>query len=186
MIYRRFIRCSLQVLLIAIIDISLGRSGIAQSPTSLSESSPVSTQGIGKIKIGMTISQASQLARIKLIVIEQNRRTACSYYKPASKISGINFMVTNGIISRINITNPRIATLSGAKIGDSEERIRSLYGTQLQTKPHTYLDQGHYLIFVPRNQQDRRNRILFETDGIKVLNWRVGRIKEVGWNEGCL
>lgn len=185
MIYKRSIICSLQVLLIAIINISLDHNGIAQNLTRLSELSPVSTQGIGGIKIGMTISQASQVARIKLIILEKNHRTACSYYKPARGLSGINFMVTNRAISRIDITNPQITTLSGAKIGDSEERIRSLYGAQLQTKLHKYLDQGHYLIFVPRDQQDRQNRILFETDGAKVLSWRVGRIKEISWSEGC-
>lgn len=171
--------------MISIINIGLGSSGIAQNFTRISESSPVSTQGIDGIKIGMTISQASQSARTKLIIMEQNRRTSCSYYKLAGEISGVNFMVTNRIISRIDITNPRITTLSGAKIGDSEDRIRSLYGSQLQTKRHKYLDRGHYLIFVPRDRQDRRNRILFETNGIKVVNWRVGRIKEVGWTEGC-
>jgi hypothetical protein len=186
MIYKRSIRYGFQILLIVIINIALGSSGKTQDSNRLSESSLVSTQGIGGIRIGMTISQASRAAQMKLIAMDRNRRTACLYYRPASRLSGISFMVTNGAISRIDITNPRIATLSGAKIGDSEKRIRSLYGSQLQTKSHTYLDQGHYLIFAPRNQQDRRNRILFETDGIKVLNWRVGRIKEVGWNEGCL
>jgi hypothetical protein len=180
MIYPWSIHCSFHFFLIAIINISLGSSGIA-----LSESSTVSTQGIGEIKIGMTIAQASQSARIKLITANQNRQSACLYYQIASRLSGINFMVTNRVISRIDITNPRITTLSGAKIGDSEERIRSLYGNQLETKLHKYLDQGHYLIFVPRDQKDSRNQILFETDGIKVLNWRVGRTKEIRWTEGC-
>lgn len=182
MICQRSIHCSFQILLIPVINISLSGSGIAQNFARLSESSPVSTQGIGGIKIGMTIAQASQAAKL---ITTDNRRSACLYYQPASRLSGINFMVTNKVISRIDITNPRIATLSGAKIGDSEERIRSLYGAQLQTKLHKYLDQGHYLIFVPRDQQDQQNRILFETDGVKVLNWRVGRLKEVNWVEGC-
>lgn len=173
-------------LIFLIIDANSGGLAQAQSSVSLSESSQVSIQGIGRIKIGMTISQATKSAKINLVQEGSARKSNCIYYKPAGKkLGGVHFMVTNGIVSRIEITNPHITTISGAKIGNSEEQIRSLYGSQIQTKNHKYLDRGHYLIFTSRDQQDHRNQILFETDGVNVINWRVGRVKEVGWVEGC-
>jgi hypothetical protein len=174
------------VLLLSIVfNFSLGSMGQSLSSRSFSESSPVSIQGIGAIRIGMTIPEASRTGRVKLTTEETVGRTTCLYYKPVGKPTGVSLMVNKGTIARIDISNPQIATLSGAKIGSSENQIRSIYGSRLQTKRHKYLERGHYLIFVPRDNPDRRNRIWFETDGTKVTNWRVGRLPEVGWAEGC-
>jgi hypothetical protein len=183
--YKQSIRFAIQIFLIASFDSSVVRIGQAQSSTRLSESSIVSIRGIGAIRIGMTVSQASRAANIKLITKNRDRQTTCLYYQPAGKPKGISFMVSNGIIVRIDISNPRITTRSGAKIGDSEEQIRSIYGSRIQTKDHKYLEQGHYLVYVPRDHQDRVHRIVFETDGSKITNWRVGQIPEVEWVEGC-
>jgi hypothetical protein len=175
------ISCIIEILSIAFFNTVVD----AQSPAGLSAFSQVSTQGIGAIKIGMTIAQAAKVAKIKLITENSDSTATCVYYQPAQKSLGVSFMVTDGIISRIDITNPQITTLSGAKIGNSENRIRAIYGNRIQTKSHKYLDRGHYLIFVPRDLKDRDRQIIFETDGSKIINWRVGKAKEVAWVEGC-
>ncbi len=93
--------------------------------------------------------------------------------------------VTNGRIARVSVWQSRqITTLSGAKIGDSEARIRSLY-PGIQVTPHTYVRQGHYLTFVPKDAGDRNYRVVFETDGQKVTRFHAGKLPEVEFVEGC-
>lgn len=79
----------------------------------------------------------------------------------------------------------RVTSLSGAKIGDTEARIKSLYPGQIEVTPHKYLSNGHYLTFVPKNSQDQANRLIFETDGSRVTAFRSGKLPEVSWVEGC-
>jgi hypothetical protein len=90
-------------------------------------------------------------------------------------------MVIEGRIARIDVDSATIATTAGARVGDSEQHIRELYGERLITSPHKYVE-GHYLTVTPR---DTAHRILFETDGQRVTRYRAGRVPEVEWVERC-
>jgi hypothetical protein len=172
------------LLLIIFVSDSVLLSGATKVP-SLSEYSRVSIKGIGDINIGMTIAQANKSGNIRLVQKSSSRESNCQYYKPANKPLGVSFMVIDGVIARIDINNPKIMTFSGIKIGDSESRVLAVYGEKIQTRSHKYLENGHYLVFIPTDSEDRKNNIVFETDGMKVINWRLGRAKEVRAVEGC-
>jgi hypothetical protein len=75
-----------------------------------------------------------------------------------------------------------VATDDGARVGDSEAAIDSLYGAGVQRRPHKYTD-GRYLI-VP-SPRDSALRLVFETDGARVTRFRAGRLPQVEWVEGC-
>ena len=95
-------------------------------------------------------------------------------------------MVIDGHIARVDIQQGAIKTADGAGIGDTEERIRSLYAGHIEVQPHKYID-GHYLIVRPGSAAapDSNYRIIFETDRRKVLRFRSGGMPEVRWVEGC-
>ncbi|PZV25594.1 MAG: hypothetical protein DCF12_14145 [Snowella sp.] len=158
---------------------------IAQ-PKPISEFSQISIRGIAPILVGMTVSEAMRASGQKLINQgESGGGPSCRYYK-IKGVKGIAFMVTNGRIARVDVTdNSKITTLSGAKIGDSESKIKSLYPNQIKVEAHEYDPKGHYLIFVPKDSQDKNYRIIFETDGKKVTRWRSGKLPEVQFIEGC-
>jgi hypothetical protein len=155
-------------------------------PKPISESSPVSIRGIAPIMVGMTVSEAMRASGQKLINQgESGGGPSCRYYK-IKELKGIAFMVINGRIARVDVNeNSKIKTLSGAKIGDSESKIKSLYPNQIKVEAHEYDPKGHYLIFVPKDSQDKNYRIIFETDGKKVTRWRSGKLPEVQFIEGC-
>jgi hypothetical protein len=88
-------------------------------------------------------------------------------------------MVVDGRIARVDVENQSIATGAGARIGDSEARIKRLY-PQVEVTPHKYV-RGHYLTAMPAGEY----RIIFETDGVRVTRYRAGRMPEVKWIEGC-
>jgi hypothetical protein len=75
-----------------------------------------------------------------------------------------------------------IPTAAGARIGDTEARIKSLYEGRVTTTPHKYVKGGHYLTVTPA---DTSYRIVFETNGKKVTSFRSGRVPEVEQVEGC-
>lgn len=72
-----------------------------------------------------------------------------------------------------------------APTGLAEDHIKALYSGQIEVTPHEYLLDGHYLTFVPKDPQDRVNRLIFETDGERVTQFRAGQLPEVAWVEGC-
>lgn len=157
------------------------------SQTKLTNQSKVYINGIGSVRVGMTITEASKAAGTKLIR-ESGYETnlSCFYVKPQGEPKDIGFMVTNKRISRVDVwKNKSITTLSGAKIGDTESRIRSLYPGQIQVTPHKYVQGGHDLIFIPKDAVDKNYRLLFETDGKRVTRFRSGKLPEVEFVEGC-
>ncbi len=151
----------------------------------ITEQSRLTLNSLGQVQVGMTLKQAETANGTKFIV-EDEQNPYCFYIKPQGGPSGMAFMMVDYKIARIDIfDNPRMTTLSGAKIGDSEERIKSLYPRQIEVTPHKYDNNGHYLTFVPRDNRDRDYRLIFETDGKKVTRFRSGKLPAVGYIEGC-
>lgn len=167
---------------------AISASGQAQ----LTEGSKLALDGIGPIGVGMTVDEASRSAGVRLVNRGGGRdEYFCSYFDLQTGPKGISFMVTKGRIARVdNFSNKRITTIKGAKIGDTEEQIISLYPGQIQVTRHPYSSRppynGKYLTFVPKDAADKNYRIIFETSKNRVERFRSGKIPEVEAIEGCL
>lgn len=150
----------------------------------LTNQSKVFINGMGPVRVGMTVAEASRAAGTRLVALGDRGDGSCFYVKPQSQRNDFGFMVINGRISRVDIIKGGVTTLKGAKIGDTEARIKSLYPGQIKVTPHKYTN-GHYLTFVPKDRSDRNYRVVFETDGDRVTQFRSGKLPEVEWVEGC-
>lgn len=142
----------------------------------------VTPKGIGAVTAGMTLVQANAALGNDLAI--PAKLEECDYIRPKSGPKGIAFMVQQRRISRVDISEGDVATSTGARIGDTEAKIQSLYPGQVAVQPHKYTD-GHYLVVTPANPADSAYRIVFETDGSKVLRFRSGRLPAVQYVEGC-
>ncbi|MGK7925301.1 MAG: hypothetical protein AB4290_08645, partial [Spirulina sp.] len=143
--------------------------------------------GLGGVDIGMTIAEASKKTGIQFNNESSGgEEYGCFYYQARKEPQGVDYMVTEGKISRIDIHTKQITTLSGAKIGDTEERIKALYPGKIEEEPHKYLPEGKYLFFMPKDAAYQNYRVIFETNekGI-VITMRSGKLPEVAWVEGC-
>lgn len=167
--------------------ISLLTSSAVLAQTKLSNQSKLSIYGIDSVRVGMTVAEASKAAGVKLVRPSGYEPNAsCFYVQPQSKPKGIGFMVTDGRVARVDVwKNQFVTTISGAKIGDTEARIKSLYPRKIQVSPHKYVPEGHYLTFVPKDAKDKNYAVVFETDGKKVTQFRSGKRPEVEYVEGC-
>ena len=152
----------------------------------ISSSDTVTTGGLGPIRIGMNPQEANVAAGygLQLDFVDDS----CSYLMAAPVLDNVGFMVFEGTIGRVDIfPGSNITTRSGAKIGMTEAKIKSLFGDKIVISGHPIVAGGKYLTFVPTDEQDKNFRVIFETDanGI-VTSYRAGRRLEVGWIEGCL
>jgi hypothetical protein len=140
--------------------------------------------GLGQIQIGMTLDDAVNMG---LLNERPDIKQACDFVFPAVGAGipfGVNVMVVKGKIARIDVDTGTVTTEDGAKIGDSEDKLKSIYGDELKVSPHKYIEGGHYLT-VMGDSASAGKAMVFETDGKQVTMFRAGRIPEVEWVEGC-
>jgi hypothetical protein len=137
--------------------------------------------GIGPIRAGMTVAQAAQ-AMGGGFAAPKGGTAGCTYAVLTKAPPGLAVMLQDGKVARVDVRSGTVATAAGARIGDSEARIKSLYPGRVTVSPHKYVQGGHYLTVTPA---DNNYRIVFETDGKKVTSYRSGRVPEVEQVEGC-
>jgi hypothetical protein len=168
--------------------------------TQLTEQSKLVIDGIGPIRVGMTVAEAETTARVKLV--EKGGRAGgggCYYLWPQKGLQYLGLMaISNQENSPIDRTRDRIvrvdifkgssiSTLSGAKIGDTEAQIMALYPGRIKVTSHQYTGPqgGHYLTYTPKDSSDKNFRIVFETLKGRVTQFRSGKLPEVAYVEGC-
>jgi hypothetical protein len=140
--------------------------------------------GLGQIQVGMPLDEAVSMG---LLNENPTMKKECDFVFPAVGAGipdGVSVMVVRGKIARIDVDTGSVTTEDGAKIGDTEERIKSIYDGDVQVEPHKYIQGGHYMT-VMGDSASAGKAIVFETDGKRVTMFRAGRVPEVKWVEGC-
>lgn len=167
-------------------DTSVVASPDTPSHSVASDTGPmlVTPRGLGGIVAGMSLADASAIAGETLGAPASPETGGCGYASWRGAPRGVRVMVQSGRVARVDVTEPGVATELGARVGDTEERIKTLYAGRVRQLPHKYTD-GHYLIVTPAAPADSNMRIVFETDGRRVTRYRSGRRPEVEYVEGC-
>lgn len=111
---------------------------------------------------------------------------SCTYAVWREAPTGVRVMLDKGVVARVDVSSGSVATSRGARIGDTEARIKELYQGRVAVTAHEYSD-GHYLTVTPPpgSGEDRSYRLVFETDANRVTKYRGGKLPQVGWVEGC-
>ena len=142
----------------------------------------IRSAGYGPLRVGMIPSEMKFIFGDSLVI--PAKLAECDYIRPSKSPKGVLFMMVNGQLARVEVrNNTSIKTTAGAGIGDTEDRIKSLYPGQVTVQPHKYTD-GHYLVVKPTGSA-ADERIIFETDGKKVTQYRAGRTPAVEYVESC-
>ena len=143
----------------------------------------VTPEGVGPVRIGMTASAVRAALRLpdKPMGASENE---CNYLDASALAPKLKLMLERDTVVRIDVHDTTLATAAGARVGDTEAHVQSLYGARLRVEPHKYTGPtGHYLVVVPGT--DSARRIIFETDGQHVTMYRAGRMPAVAYVEGC-
>lgn len=138
----------------------------------------VRLDGVGPAKIGMRLQQLNVALGEKFAMPKDKEDQGC-FYVASTKHPQVSFMIENRRLVRFDVDGSGIATKDGVQAGDSEERVKQVYGSRLKIEPHHYTD-GHYLTV-----RDGNYGIRFETDGGKVTTFYAGRFGAIQYVEGC-
>jgi hypothetical protein len=144
----------------------------------------LSEDGLGPSQIGMNLDDAVNMG---LLNENPTMKTQCDFVFPAVGAGipdGVSVMVVKGKVARIDVDTGTVTTEDGAKVGDTEDKLKSIYDGDLQVEPHKYIEGGHYMT-VMGDSASAGKAIVFETDGKRVTAFRAGRLPEVKWVEGC-
>ncbi len=144
----------------------------------------ITPRGINWLEAGMSIAIAKDTTH-NALELKGTGQTQCEYATLKDAPAGIWVMLTRGKIARVEVRSGPTATLEGARIGDTEDRLKEIYYTRYDETPHKYIKGGHYYTVKPTVSVDIMYRMVFETDGKTVTAIRSGKLPEVGYVEGC-
>ena len=160
-------------------------------PERLSADSRLSLDGVGPVRVGMTLKEAAAAAAVPIRLLDTPSDPGCRYAAP-DRASGtgdeLAFMVVDGRIVRIDvgIMGPdRIRTVSGVGKGSIEAEVQATYPGRIRVQPHPYTPNGRYLVYVPGDPGLRHLSMIFETVDGEVRSFRSGFAEQVSWKEGC-
>lgn len=94
------------------------------------------------IRIGSTTQEVSKVTGLKFSGALPDKGSDCTYVTTPS-LPGLWFMLISGSIARIDVDKGDYATPEGAKLGDTEEKIKRLY-PKAEVDGHKYFPEGHY------------------------------------------
>jgi hypothetical protein len=146
-------------------------------PPTLTDSSPVSTAGIGDVEFGMSVAEAEEAAGSPLVPVDPEDAEGCYVAAFEDGPIGLQLTISNDTVERLDVVDGPVSTLSGAGIGDTAAQLRELFGDQLV--PGADPDgEGEVLTFVPEDEGDAGTRIIFVmtggTDAGEVAELRAG------------
>ena len=137
--------------------------------------------GLFPVRIGMTLAQAEHALGKKLQFDRKDSDSASCFMAPRPGDNKTWYMLEGYRVTRIDTENSAIATPDGARVGDTEARLKKLYNKRAAFSVHPYLEQyGHYVTIKYPGR-----KLIFETESGKVTSWRIGFPTAAEYIEGC-
>ncbi len=152
----------------------------AQAPPAPgTDSWTVGESNTGPVRYGMTVAELR--SALGGDIKSRDTSSPCYYVTTGRAPDGLNIMVVDGRVARVDVHGNSIVTAAGAHVGDTEARIKELY-PNVKVQPHKYVEKGHYMVVTGA---DPKHQIIFETDGTRVTIFRAGVLPAIEWVEGC-
>jgi hypothetical protein len=136
--------------------------------------------GAGPLQPGMSLAHAIVLMEGDLW--QTDGSVSCSEFHSA-RAPGVNFVFLKNFLARIEVDSGLSATTEGVRIGSTEAQVRAAYPGRLAVTADD--SAGHSLTATPADSADSAFRLVFDTDGKRVVRFRTGVRPIVGWIEGC-
>jgi hypothetical protein len=146
----------------------------------------VTADRFGPISLGASVADVNKALGDSLGV-DYTSFEQCSLVRPRQFPAGVSLLVERDSVGgasrveRVNVDTTGVLTADGIGVGDTEARAKEVYGSRLTVQRHKYTD-GHYLIV---QERDTTHRIVFETDGNRIVRYYAGRRPAVDYVERC-
>jgi hypothetical protein len=175
----------------------------------------ISWQGVGPVKLGMTVAQAERALNAKLGPVDLPFSKECYVTRRADgKNEALSYVVVDGKIVVMTVflqgykqPNPNIVDVNGIGVGSTEDDINRAYGQvkkELSPFYRGYSEESAAADAKERAKQgitepepspeywieaespDHQRAIIFETRDQKVLHLRIGLKPDVMSSEDCI
>jgi len=169
--------------LLSLAACSSPRSGGDATPPEGSRAWVLTPSTFGKVRIGSTVHELNAALGDSL---KPNYEVSddCDQLTPDALPHGTSVMVLQDTIVRVDVDSAGILTPEGVGVGDTEARVRAVYGDRAVVTPHKYTGpEGHYITII--DPADSTRMTIFETDGTRITALRAGRLPGVQFVEGC-
>jgi hypothetical protein len=153
----------------------------------LTASSQLHLEGVGPVRIGMTLAEASAAAGVPIRLQDMPPGPECRYAYPEGAPGlgrDVAFMVLDGRIARVDVGDT-VRSVSGIGKSSTEAEVQATYPGRIRVEPHTYTPNGRYLVYMPADPALRHLSMLFETENGRVQRFRAGLAGPVAFPEGC-
>ena len=101
-------------------------------------SNVLTSEGYGPLRIGMTQAEVDAVMGKPLLPMAADI-DGCSIYKPERAPEGLSVRISQGVLTRVEITRPStIKTEAGFAVGDSIDKVRAAYGSRGSWEVHLY------------------------------------------------
>lgn len=158
--------------------------------------SELSSGGLGELRIGMTVGEASELLDVEFEVTHlghlntQLSAGECTMMS-SPDLPNLWFMgeATSADTDEVEIMviendSPMYLTPSRVRVGMTKTKVLETFPDQIQVTPHVYHPMGWYLDYLP-SDEDETTSVRFVVTGEQVDSIRVGDIGWVRAIEGC-
>lgn len=146
----------------------------------------ITPRGIGRVRIGMTLSQARRASHRRITGGTRDINPGCSYARvPSMKLS---LMMINHRISRIETRSSGLHTIGGISVGDDDSSVFDFFGgDRVKKYPHVYVPGGRYLRLDWGRGRYAKKGLLYVTDADgTITEIYSGRRATLGYVEGCV
>jgi hypothetical protein len=185
-------RLLLPVALAAVAAVAAGGTATAAPPKL--DTAKLGPDGLGPVKIGMTLPQARAATSSKVRVTR--RDGACAVLEQVGRDDGVHFLMTDDVIRTATVSSTRSVnfanqTTKGLRLVASVERVRQLYGKPFFVAPGAD-GGGRTLLYRPKPKKAPQRRYAFSVAplgggiiGQYVNEMTVGELPEVRFPEAC-
>jgi hypothetical protein len=155
------------------------------SATPVTTNSRITQNGLGAIRLGMTVDQAQRRSGQR---IQNNLFTpgddSCGIGQLFPQSLGVGFQTTHSRIWVINVSRPGIRTRAGIQVGDRVAALRRAYGSRLRSQPNKYIP-GARDYWVSFGAKRKIKFYVGERNHSVIAQISSGRKPEVDFVEGC-
>ncbi len=161
---------------------TLGIVALLVAPASARDRWVIHTDGVGPVKIGMTLAQLNAALHTKFKMPTDKEEQPCFYVDTPAQ-PGVSFMILEGRVGRADIHTPRLMTAAGVRVSDYEKRVRRAYGSKVKTEPNAYSGPEDPVLTVFTS--DHRYGMTFVTDHGNIRLIYAGSSDAIAFIEGC-
>jgi hypothetical protein len=161
-------------------------AALAAAPAMAQRPVPLTPDGYGPARIGMTRAQVERALNVRLEGTPVNDANECIEMAPrgAGPHRNLVFMFENRRLSRIAaVNNSRVTSARGIGIGATAAQVRRSYGRSVRAEEHAYLGRpAEYLTVWTR---PNRSGIRFVTDLRRRVDTIIAGNETIQYIEGC-